>query len=667
MAQKPRRTVASALTPAAAITGTGLLADAFRGASWDRWRSILKAAHGEPLTDAERVLFAEVAERDPPAAPTKELWIVAGRRSGKDSIASALATVAALGDYSAHLRPGERATIVCLATDRTQAKIVFRFIAGYFAKYPLLQALVEKETDDTIELTNNVEIIVSTNSYRAVRGRTIVCAIFDEVAYWRDDSSATPDSETYNAVIPGMMTMPNAMLIGISSPHRRSGLLFEKWAAHYGKPDPDVLVVRGRTQLFNPTAPQKIIDAAMARDPERAAAEYMAEWRSDIGELFSRDLLAAAVDNGVVARPPQPGATYFMFSDPSGGRGDGFSAAVAHADGDAVILDQLYERMPPFNPTEVVAEVADLARRYAIPTVTGDRYAAEWVAGAFAAQGISYVNAENDRSALYLSALPLFAAGRARLLDHPKLLHQLASLERRASRFGRDAVNHPRDGADDCANAAAGALVLAASDAAPTLLRHQDLLVEGRPVEVPKWCEAIVATAWVGRDGTLAVCYFAYTNLPAHDGFAPVVLIDMSVGPLAGNSMGAMIDRLEELHRSIPRCRTHIAFLPRALMEHVHLLGWDGAAAYEPEMLSDPQSLAISAAVHIAAGRVKIATPAAEKARTLPLAGAMHYRPGEDIRDNPLRMALILEIALALTPETAASVPVLPAAHFGTW
>jgi hypothetical protein len=43
------------------------------------------------------------------------------------------------------------------------------------------------------------------------------CVIFDECAYWRDETSATPDIEVYNAILPGLTTLPGAMLIGISS------------------------------------------------------------------------------------------------------------------------------------------------------------------------------------------------------------------------------------------------------------------------------------------------------------------------------------------------------------------------------------------------------------------------------------------------------------------
>ena len=84
------------ITPAAAIDDPNLLGDFFLGKSWDPWRAVLKGAHAEQLSESERAFFRKVAGRDPPAHRVRELWIKAGRRAGKDSIASAIATVAAL-------------------------------------------------------------------------------------------------------------------------------------------------------------------------------------------------------------------------------------------------------------------------------------------------------------------------------------------------------------------------------------------------------------------------------------------------------------------------------------------------------------------------------------------------------------------------------------------
>ena len=50
--------------------------DAFDGSSWDRWRAILRAAFCLPMSDSDRALFSEVAERDPPSTRIRELWCV---------------------------------------------------------------------------------------------------------------------------------------------------------------------------------------------------------------------------------------------------------------------------------------------------------------------------------------------------------------------------------------------------------------------------------------------------------------------------------------------------------------------------------------------------------------------------------------------------------------
>jgi hypothetical protein len=107
----------------------------FSGPSWDAWKAILQAAFALPMTPQELVTFGELAGgRKPPTKRVKELWIVAGRRSGKDSVASAV-TAWISGIEQPHigrLRPGERASVLCIATDREQARIVKSYSESYF-------------------------------------------------------------------------------------------------------------------------------------------------------------------------------------------------------------------------------------------------------------------------------------------------------------------------------------------------------------------------------------------------------------------------------------------------------------------------------------------------------------------------------------------------------
>jgi hypothetical protein len=440
----------------------------FAGPSWSAWKAVMRAAFALPLSDSDREVFADLAGgRAPPARRVRELWIIAGRRAGKDSIASALAAwFAAIEQiHVGKLRPGEVASILCIATDRDQARIIKNYAEAYFNEIPELGAMVESRTKNGFLLNNGAEIVIATNSWRQVRGRTISLAVFDECAFWRDEESANPDIELYRAVRPSQATLPGSMLIGISSPHSKSGLLYGKWREFFGKDDDNVLVIQAASLQLNPALDPREVEQAFADDPAIAKAEYGGEFRDDVGAFVPLELIERCVDPGVTVRPPRPGVYYNGFADAASGVGkDSFAVGITHQDGGQILLDLAHEIRPPFSPEAAISEVSALLKSYNISTVTGDKYAPGFVSEGFSRNGISYKYAEDDRSQIYVNTLPLLTSGRARLLDNRKLVAQFASLERRTSAGGKDAVDHGRNAHDDLCNAAAGALVLAATD-----------------------------------------------------------------------------------------------------------------------------------------------------------------------------------------------------------
>ena len=416
----------------------------FAGPTWSTWRVLDKALFGDPLTEAELAIFAELTGR--PAAPMEmstEAWLIMGRRSGKDvkaaSIVVYLATIGAERfGYRKRLVRGERGVVQLLAVDRDQAKVCLGYIRAMLEQ-PLLAQLVENDTADTIELTNALAIEVTTNDRRRVRGRTVVAAVLDEVAHWRSETTVNPDTEVYAAVKPAMATIPNAMLIGISSPYARRGLLWTKHQGHYGK-EGNLLVARAPTWVMNPTLPRdgEFLTQAFADDPVSASGEFGAEFRSDLEAFVSLDVVKACITAGVRERGAIEKISYVAFVDPSGGSSDSMTLAVAHREGDRVVLDCVRERRAPFSPEDVVGEFANTLKSYGIGKVTGDRYAGEWPREAFRRRGVHYEVAPKPKSDLYRDALPLLNAGSAVLLDDDVLVKQLVSLERRTARGGRE-------------------------------------------------------------------------------------------------------------------------------------------------------------------------------------------------------------------------------------
>jgi len=307
-----------------------------------------------------------------------------------------------------------------------------------------------------------------------LRGYTVIGAICDEVCFWRTEDSLNADTEIVNALRPAMSTVPSAVLVAISSPYSRAGVAWEMHKRHHGpQGNPGILTWQAPSRVMNATIPESIVAEALEADEAAARAEWLAEWRRDVEQFLSKELVESAVLRGVQGVPPRVGVEYTGFADPSGGSNDSFALAISHVelqrDGQVVaVLDHVSERRPPFDAEQTVKEFAATLQRYRVGVVTGDRYAGEWPGQAFARHGISYVPSERSKSELYLEVLPMFSSGRVRLLDHLRLLAQLGGPERRTARSGRDSVDHG-PGAnqhDDLANACAGALVTAATGAA---------------------------------------------------------------------------------------------------------------------------------------------------------------------------------------------------------
>jgi hypothetical protein len=211
---------------------------------------------------------------------------------------------------------------------------------------------------------------------------------------------------------------------------------------------------------MNPTLDQRVIDRALAEDRAAASAEYLADWRSDIEGVFTKEALDAAVIAGRRELPPRSGVAYTAFVDPSGGASDSMTLGIAHVEDGVAILDLLRERRPPFAPSDVVSDFAADIKRYCVSAAYGDRYGAEWVRESFVKAGIAYRHSEKSKSDLYGELIPLVNSMGVELLDSPRLLAQLESLERRTARGGRSSIDHPASLHDDLGNAACGALVL---------------------------------------------------------------------------------------------------------------------------------------------------------------------------------------------------------------
>lgn len=450
------------------------------GPSWRPWRVFVSAVYGEPLsaerplleaddedvvvlgpeTESELDLFRRFTGRqEPREGGYPEAVCIVGVQSGKSSVVAALASHAALTG-----EPGTHALMI--AQDyRSSQRALLTYARAPFQTIPAFRREVERETADTTELRNGVFLSAYPSRPESVRGVRACIVAIDELAFFTSTDGRPTDREMLR-VARGRVANTGGRVIVLSSPYGQFGTLYDLHRRHYGKEDSPVLVWQATAPAMNPTLSADYLERMRTEDPEAAVSEIEGQFRAGVSTFLDPEALTAVVDTGVRERPPSRASSYYGYVDAASGSGkDAFAVGIAHRDGQRAVLDVVRAWRPPFNPSGVIAEAADLLKRYGIDRVSGDRYAPGFVAEGFRGSGITYEPAEFTTSQTYLEFLPLANSGAVRLLDEPHLLRELRGLERRRGAAGRDRVDHRPGSHDDRAVAAAGALVAASEPA----------------------------------------------------------------------------------------------------------------------------------------------------------------------------------------------------------
>jgi hypothetical protein len=444
-----------------------LLAGALPGPSWHAWRVLLIAIAGEPLHASELSVFRELTggrEREPGVMADMFLC-VSGRRSGKSRAMGVLCVyLATMCTWDDCLALGERGLALFMAPTEDQADVSFRYACALVEGSTILSALVVKRIDGLLELNNRVDLQIIPASWRRSRGRTAIAICLDECAFLAtSDDSLNRDTEIVTALRPSLATTGGPMLL-TSSPSTFEGVVARVFKRHHGPAgDARVVVVQSDTAGLNPSLPRAVIDRAYDDDPESAGSEFGGAFRQPISAFLTRALVERAVVPGRIEGIALPGVKYQAHVDVAGGTGqDSFAAAIGHVmrDGgrDIAVLDVVFEARPPFDPDVVVERLAAILRMWGVHAVTADSYASGWPVTSFARVGINYQRAPLTTSEIYLHCVPLFTAGRAQLLDHARLVDQLAGLRRRVGSAGKETVSHMAGAHDDLATAVCGLL-----------------------------------------------------------------------------------------------------------------------------------------------------------------------------------------------------------------
>lgn len=422
---------------------------------------LLKSLYGESLDRRERRIFRHcTGQTRYRAKEYRESSIISGRRSGKsDQISSNLAIYeATMREHEQYLSVGETGIVLLLATSLRQARTLFNYVNGKMKSSKLLIRMIERETLMELELSNGITIAIYPCS-EVVRGLSVITCILDEIAFFRHEGKLI-DKEIQDSVKPSLITFPHSKLLKISSPSKKSGVLFNDYKNNYGI-DSEILIWQSESSYMNPSISKEFVKGELKKDSAFARSEYLAMFKEGLQDFISVEALDSIIHWGRSEIAYNKNMKFFAFCDPSGGRGDDMTLGIAGREKSGQIIQvALRVAHPPFNPGEVVRQFSRTLKDYKIHTITGDRYSAEWVVEAFRNEGITYENSSLNKSEIYLSFLPLIMQKSITLLDNELQTEQFRQLERRAGR-NQDVIDHPRNLKDDISNACAGSCVCA--------------------------------------------------------------------------------------------------------------------------------------------------------------------------------------------------------------
>jgi hypothetical protein len=426
----------------------------------DAQLACLKSIYGLALSPGEMEIYRRGTGREKyDVREHKEVTIIAGRQGGKTSkLEAPIACFEAFRDHG--LPSGQEAYVMLLAPQIAQARLALRSIRNYLRGSQVLSKRVVRITKDEIKLDNGVIIGCYTSTYDGVRGRTIVAAICDEMAFWpHEETAADPESEVIAALLPGMITVKNAKLVKISTPYAKQGLL---WTEFQQRAELDFPVWQLSSQEMNPKISSSKLEREERRSEEKYHREYLAVFTDSIYGWITPEILDPCIARGRRELPPVRDAIYAAALDPASRHND-FAFAILHRSPDGMIIVDRVARWTgtkgaPLAFESVLGQIKSILDDYGINSAVGDQFCSDVISQYLLELGVSYeisVFGAQTRAKLFTNLKHLLVQGKIQLLDDPELLRQLRNLHEERTDRGQIDVRPSGGMKDDLAVAVA--------------------------------------------------------------------------------------------------------------------------------------------------------------------------------------------------------------------
>lgn len=289
-------------------------------------RAICRAADGVSLGElAENpaIVRAFGGTLPEPGAIPQILMVLAGIRGGKSTMAASRAVLSSQTCDLSKVSPGDEVRIPVLAVDKDSAAVAFTQMIGHIQARPALRKLlVGNPTAESFFLRHptgrmiEVKVTALARAGSTLVGRWLAGAIFDEAPRMSGDESVKSLSESLRA-IQGRM-LPGSQIWMVGSPHAPFGPVYEMQLERFGRPGPDIVVIRAPGPELNPHwwTPERC-EEMRVRSPAAHRTDVLAEFADPEESLVSSLELEQCMRGAPLELPFDPKCTYVATMDPA--------------------------------------------------------------------------------------------------------------------------------------------------------------------------------------------------------------------------------------------------------------------------------------------------------------------------------------------------------------
>jgi len=400
------------------------------------------------------------------AVPITLVLLVAGRRSGKTTIASILMSWLArrilkcssfLDDIP--ILPSSPVYLLNVACDTQQAGILFEMLKENMRALDLIGT--RTKSSDKFQ-TGRLRVLSLSSSARSARGRTACGVCFDEFAHFTRTGGPLSDVEMWKALMPSLATFGRKGLgIVATTPSGRSGVVWDLFTQRGNREG--MLTVQTPTWAMNPKVSREILDEEFARDEYLARQEYGAEFLAPHGSFIEREAVKACVGT---TEQPRPGMIQRHIHVDVGLTNDATAIAMGYLSKDKlggrrIVVEHLEihqgEKDNPVKSSLIENRLTELAGSYRVGAITFDQHQSTYLVERLKSAGLnaSVIHASrkvNWEAYKYLK--DLIVSKNIILPDNERLIDELSSLECDPT-YDYPIVEAPSGKHDDCADAVA--------------------------------------------------------------------------------------------------------------------------------------------------------------------------------------------------------------------